>query len=89
MWTKCCFAFDREGYKKISFNLRDTFDSLTWPGFLLLCKKYWKRVWKFSRSIFKEKFVEELQKLIPEITSSDLIPGEPGIRAQACGIRGI
>ncbi len=83
------FAFAREGYKKTSFNCRDTFESLTWPGFLLLARKYWKEGFnEFYRSTFKKAFVRELQKIIPDINSDDLQPGESGVRAQACGIDG-
>jgi (S)-2-hydroxyglutarate dehydrogenase len=35
------------------------------------------------RSFSKAAFVRELQRLIPEITSSDLEPGGAGVRAQA------
>ena len=82
-------SFAREGYEKTSFNLRDTFDSLTWPGFFLLSQKYWKEgLNEFYRSIFKAEFVKELKKLVPNISSDDLIARESGIRAQACGING-
>ena len=36
------------------------------------------------RSFSKAAFTEALQELIPEIKSSDLIPGGAGVRAQAC-----
>jgi L-2-hydroxyglutarate oxidase len=35
------------------------------------------------RSISKKAFVHSLQRLIPEITEQDLVPGESGVRAQA------
>ena len=83
------FSFAREGYRKTSFNLKDTFESLTWPGLFFLTKKYWKEgINEFYRSLFKEAFVRELQKLVPDINADDLVQGKPGIRAQACSIKG-
>ena len=34
------FAFKREGYKMSDISLRDTFESLTWPGFQKVMWKY-------------------------------------------------
>jgi len=83
------FSFAREGYKKTSFNLKDSFESLTWPGLFFLTRKYWKEgISEFYRSLFKEAFVYELQKLVPSIKSDDIVPGNPGIRAQACSLKG-
>ena len=36
------------------------------------------------RSFSKSAFTKALQKLIPEITESDLVEGGAGVRAQAC-----
>lgn len=79
------FAFAREGYKKTDFNLRDTMESLAWPGFWTATRKYWRAgLGEFHRSISKDAFVNALQRLIPEITSEHLAPGGTGVRAQAC-----
>ena len=78
-------AFHREGYKKTNVNLRDTFETFTWPGFLSVAKKYWRTGFgEFYRSYSKAAFVKALQRLIPEIQKDDLVPGGSGIRAQAC-----
>lgn len=83
------FSFAREGYDKFSFNTKDTLDSVTYKGFLKIAKSYWKTgAGEFYRSFSKKAFVKALQKLIPEITESDLIPGNSGIRAQACSSDG-
>jgi len=37
---------------------------------------------EMHRSISKQAFVNALQKLIPSIRSSDLVPGRAGVRAQ-------
>ena len=79
------FSFKREGYSRTSFNLKDTFHSFTWPGFLKVAKKYWRTGFgEFYRSFSKRAFVIALQKLIPQIKQSDLVKGGAGVRAQAC-----
>lgn len=82
-------SFKREGYKKLSFNLKDTIDIITWPGFRKLAVKYWKTgVGEFYRSFSKSAFTKALQNLVADIDKDDLIPGNSGIRAQACDIKG-
>jgi len=79
------FAFQREGYHMADVNIKEMFESLTWPGFQLVMKKYWKTgMGEFYRSFSKAAFTKALQKLIPEITEDDLIPASAGVRAQAC-----
>ena len=82
-------AFDREGYSKTSFNLHDTIETFTWKGFRKIATKYWRTgLSEFYRSFNKKAFVKALQKLVPDITEEDLIPGGAGIRAQACSYDG-
>ncbi len=82
-------AFDREGYSKTSFNLHDTIETFTWKGFRKIATKYWQTgLGEFYRSFNKKAFVKALQKLVPDITEEDLIPGGAGIRAQACSYDG-
>jgi len=79
------FAFAREGYKKSDFNFRDTIESAAWPGFRTIARKYWRAgLAEFYRSINKSAFVQELQRLIPEISTEHLEAGGAGVRAQAC-----
>lgn len=83
------FAFGREAYKKTDFNLADTWESLTWPGFRKVAVKYWRNgLGEYHRSISKSAFVKTLQRLIPEIKSEHLENGGSGIRAQACDRQG-
>jgi len=78
-------AFHREGYKKYNFNLHDTWETFSWPGFVNVAKKYWLTgMGEFYRSYYKTAFVKALQRLIPEIRKDDLVPGGAGVRAQAC-----
>jgi L-2-hydroxyglutarate oxidase len=78
-------AFKREGYKKTSFNLRDAFEIMTWPGFRQVAGKYWKMgAAEYYRSFSKKAFVRALQRMVPEITENDLLDGGAGVRAQSC-----
>ncbi|MBC8401674.1 MAG: L-2-hydroxyglutarate oxidase [Candidatus Marinimicrobia bacterium] len=77
-------AFAREGYRKNDFNLTELLEILTYPAFWGMAGKFWKMgMGEIYRSCFKPAFVKALQRLIPEITSSDLEPGGAGVRAQA------
>ncbi len=83
------FAFGREAYRKTDFHLRDTLETLAWPGFRIVARKYWRTgLGEFRRSWSKAAFVRALQRLIPDITAADLDPGGAGIRAQACDREG-
>jgi L-2-hydroxyglutarate oxidase len=83
------FSFKREGYSKTDFDLKDTFEAFTWPGFLKIAKEYWRiGLSEFYRSFSKKAFVTALQKLIPQIEKNNLEPGGAGIRAQACDKNG-
>jgi L-2-hydroxyglutarate oxidase len=77
-------ALAREGYSWGQINLRDLFESVTYPGFLRLAVRYWKtgagEIW---RSVSKAAFVRALQKLVPAIRSEHLVPAPAGVRAQA------
>lgn len=82
-------AFSREGYKKSDIKLGELAESLAWPGFQKVAKKYWRTGFgEMYRSFSKAAFTRALQKLIPEIQSSDLVEGGAGVRAQACDREG-
>ncbi len=77
-------ALAREGYSKQSFRARDVLDYATFPGFWIMAAKYGKvGAEEYLRSWSKRAFVRSLQKLVPEITEQDLVPGGSGVRAQA------
>lgn len=82
-------AFRREGYKKSDIHLGELMESLAWPGFQRVARKYWRTgLGEMYRSFSKDAFTRALQKLLPEITSSDLVEGGAGVRAQACAYDG-
>ena len=77
-------AFKREGYQKSDFNLKDMLEVFLNPGFRKLAAKHWRMgLNEFHRSFSKSAFVKALQKLVPAIQDSDLVPGGAGVRAQA------
>ncbi len=79
-------AMMREGYKKSDLSFRDLAETLLWPGFHTIVKKYWRDgAYEMYRSISKRAFLKASQTLIPALTMDDLIPGGSGVRAQACG----
>ncbi len=77
-------ALAREGYQKTDVNFRDLFETLGYSGFWKLTAKYGhKGLGEVWRSFSKTAFVHALQRLIPEIKRSHLVPAPAGIRAQA------
>lgn|SRR5579872_136089 len=77
-------AFQREGYRRTDFQMQDMAETFSYPGFWRMAAKYWRSgLGEFYRSFQKTAFVKALQKLLPEIQSSDLVPGGSGVRAQA------
>ncbi len=78
-------AFKREGYTNRQFNAYELWETLRYEGFRKLATKYWRDgLLEMRRSYSKRLFVNALQKLIPEITVDDVIPGRAGVRAMAC-----
>ena len=78
-------AFRKEGYKKMDVNLKELYETLSWPGFQKVAMKYWETGFgEMYRSFSKTAFTKALQELIPEIQENDLVEGGAGVRAQAC-----
>ena len=78
------FAFKREGYRAGDFSLRDTLESLSFPGFWRIAAKHWRSGKdEMHRAVSKASFVAGLQRLVPDIRGEDLVPGGSGVRAQA------
>lgn len=82
-------ALKREGYRWADVSLRDMGETLAWPGFRKLARRYWRAgLGEMHRSLSKAAFVKALQRLVPEIRAEDLAPGGAGVRAQACDREG-
>src|SRR5712692_3891386 len=83
------FALAREGYRKTDVNIGELWKTVSFKGFWAMTGKYWQTgLGELHRSLSKSAFVKALQKLLPEITESDLIPGGAGVRAQAVSASG-
>ena len=78
------FALAREGYRHRDVSLRDLISSLAFPGFWRMARRNWRNGFdEFRRSLSKPLFVRALQRLLPEVSEKDLVPGGSGVRAQA------
>ncbi|MFH5882805.1 L-2-hydroxyglutarate oxidase [Halalkalibaculum sp. DA3122] len=78
------FAFKREGYEKLSFNLNETIETINFSGFWNLARQHWRMgLDEYYRSFSKKAFVEGLQKLVPAIRADDLTTSPSGVRAMA------
>ena len=83
------FTFKREGYRKTSFSIRDTFQALGYKGTWNLFRKNWvKGLDEYRRAFSKSLFVKALQDMVPSIGSKDVYPTRSGVRAQAVGPKG-
>ncbi len=76
------FTFKREGYGKLDFSLRDTWDALTYCGTWKLFFKNMKfGINEYRRAFSKRLFLKTLQRMIPSLTMEDIKPGRSGVRA--------
>jgi L-2-hydroxyglutarate oxidase len=74
----------REGYAKGSIDLRDLFDTLSFPGFWrAISTNIRPGVSELANAIFRSRYLAECQRYCPSLQLGDLTPMEPGIRAQA------
>jgi L-2-hydroxyglutarate oxidase len=77
-------AFKREGYRRSDVSFRDLAGVLAYSGFRRLVARHWRYGWgETMRSFSKKRFVQALQRLVPRLTSEDLVAGKTGVRAQA------
>ena len=82
-------AYAREGYRHTNVNVKDLWQTISFRGFWAMTGKYWRTGFgELYRSLSKTAFVRALQKLLPEIRESDLVPGGAGVRAQAVSASG-
>lgn len=77
-------ALAREGYRHRDVNVRELGSSLAFSGFWRMARQHWRHgLGEWHRSLSKNAFVRALQRLLPEIRETDLVPGGAGVRAQA------
>lgn len=82
-------SLKRDGYKRNSFSIKDTFESIGYIGLIRFLSKNFKfSVDEFKSSMFLEDFIAKAQKMIPEVDATMLERGITGIRAQAISVSG-
>ncbi|RFC54545.1 L-2-hydroxyglutarate oxidase [Brumimicrobium aurantiacum] len=80
------FTFKREGYGKTDFNMKDTFDALSYGGTWKLFFNNMKfGIDEYRRAFSKKLFLKTLQGLIPSLEMDDLRVGRSGVRALLLG----
>ena len=82
-------AFAREGYQWADMVPQELWETLRFSGFRIIARKYWQTgLGEIYRSLNKRAFLRALQRLLPELTADDLLPGGSGVRAQAVSTSG-
>jgi L-2-hydroxyglutarate oxidase LhgO len=77
-------AFKREGYRRRDFNAKDLGETLAYPGFLRVARKFWRMgAFEMWRDWSKRAFLAELNRYVPELRGDQLVFGPSGVRAQA------
>jgi L-2-hydroxyglutarate oxidase len=83
-------SLKREGYSRLSFNLHDAIDTLTFSGLWRFAGQHAKMcAQEVARSFSKNLFCRSLQRLVPDLREDDLQPGGCGVRAQAMTPEGL
>ncbi|TDW28794.1 L-2-hydroxyglutarate oxidase LhgO [Cryobacterium psychrophilum] len=84
-------ALAREGYNWSKISLRDTWESMAWPGARALAQQHWRMGAKeIAASLFKPLYFREAARFVPELQMKDLTSKTAaGVRAQAWGKDGV
>ncbi|XP_029454220.1 L-2-hydroxyglutarate dehydrogenase, mitochondrial isoform X1 [Rhinatrema bivittatum] len=77
-------AFKREGYRLYDFSATDLLDAVCFSGLRkLVLRNFWIGMDEMYRGWFLSAQVRQLQRFIPELSSTDILRGPSGVRAQA------
>lgn len=77
-------GFKREGYAKFNFDLTDTGQMLTFPGFWkVIANNLGSGIKEWIDAAHKPGYLKRIQKYCPKLKVDDLSPYPAGIRAQA------
>lgn len=78
-------ALAREGYGWRAVSVKDTWESLRWPGAGALARQHWRMgLDEIAGSLVKRVYFERARRFIPELKMSDLARrATAGVRAQA------
>src|SRR5215211_2703813 len=82
-------AFAREGYRLRDLRRRDVWETLSYPGFRRMARRYWRtglsEAWG---ELSKRAFVAAMRKQVPTVGLADLGARHAGVRAQAVAENG-
>ncbi len=77
-------GWKREGYGRLNFSVRDTWDMLSYPGFWRITAKYFGTgLRELRNAVFRKAYLREVQKYCPSLSLEDLEPHPVGVRAMA------
>lgn len=77
-------GWKREGYGQLNISFQDTLEMARFSGFWASLKQNLKPgLREFKNSLFKNGYLQQVQKYCPKIKREDLRPYPTGIRAQA------
>lgn len=82
-------AFDREGYRWRDIDPRDAAEIVRARSSRVLARRYWRTgLGEIHRSASRRAFVHALQRLVPDVRTTDLRRAGAGVRAQAIDAAG-
>ncbi len=77
-------AWKREGYRKWDISLRDSLETLSYPGILKVLQQNLKPgLLELKNSLLKGGYLKQVRKYCPSLDKADLQPYPAGVRAQA------
>jgi L-2-hydroxyglutarate oxidase LhgO len=86
VWTgpNAVLALAREGYRGRKVDPRDVWETLSYPGFRTLARRYWRTgLTEVHGDLSRRAFVRALQRLVPSMRVEYLAETHAGVRAQA------
>ena len=77
-------ALAREGYRRTALRAGDLAQTLRYPGFRRMARRYWRTgAAEVYRDLSKRALVAACQRFVPELTHADVMAGPSGVRAQS------
>ena len=77
-------AMAREGYRLRDVSLGQTWGTVAYPGFRRMAAQHWRMgVKEYRTSLSRRAFLAEARRYVPELTASDVVAAQAGVRAQA------
>lgn len=74
----------RERYGRREIDLRDLYDTFSWPGTYRMMRRHWRAgIAELARSASKPLFIRDARRYVPAISAEDVVRAPAGLRAQA------